>query len=106
MCRFAEAIPFSEKAAARIDTEFYDAGMVVSCYKVLGDTEGAGRAAHRAVVRAERAVAPESDNGSAMGCISARRVGGGRAREGMDRARDSARSRQHEHAATTSHARS
>ena len=69
MRRFAEAIPFYEKAAGIVETEVYVAGMVVSCYKAIGDTEGARRAAHRALARAEKAVALEPDNGYAMGFL-------------------------------------
>src|SRR5262250_2594863 len=43
------------------------AGMLVSCYKAVGDAEGAARAARRALARSERIIAAEPDNGSAMG---------------------------------------
>jgi adenylate cyclase len=67
--RFAEAVPFYEKAASDMESDFYAAGMVVSCYKALGDAEGTRRAARRALARTEKAVALEPDNGSAMGFL-------------------------------------
>jgi adenylate cyclase len=66
---FHEAITFYEKAASVSETDSYAGGMVISCYKALGDQEGARQAAHRAIARAERALASESDNGSAMGYL-------------------------------------
>jgi adenylate cyclase len=67
--RFAEALPFYEKTADSLETDVYAAGMAISCYKVLGDADGARRAAQRALARAERVVALEPDNGSAMGFL-------------------------------------
>jgi adenylate cyclase len=64
--RFAEALRFFEKMANTLETDVYAAGMAISCYKVLGDQEGARRAAQRALARAEKAVALEPDNGSTM----------------------------------------
>ena len=43
------------------------AGMLVSCYSANRDTEGARRAARRALERCEKIVAMEPDNGSALG---------------------------------------
>ena len=65
--RYAEAIPYWEKAAATVDSDYMAAGMLVSCYKALRDTEGAVRAARRSLARTERIIAAEPDNGSAMG---------------------------------------
>jgi adenylate cyclase len=64
--RFAEAVTFYEKIADSVETDVYAAGMAISCYKVLGDEEGARRAARRTLSRAEKVVALEPDNGSAM----------------------------------------
>jgi adenylate cyclase len=64
--RFAEALTFYEKTADSVETDVYSAGMAISCYKVLGDAEGARRAARRALARAEKVVALEPDNESAM----------------------------------------
>jgi adenylate cyclase len=66
MRRFDEAIPYWEKAATLMETDYTAAGMLVSCYKAIGDAEGVRRAARRALDRTERIVALEPDNGSAM----------------------------------------
>ncbi len=63
--------------------------MIISCYKAIGDAEGARQAARRALERAERIVARDPDNGSAMsfgvGALAA--LGEPeRAREWMERA--------------------
>jgi len=65
--RFGDAIRYYEKATALIETEYMAAGILVSCYKAVGDAEGARRAAQRALARTEKIVALEPDNGSAMG---------------------------------------
>jgi adenylate cyclase len=64
--RFTEAIPYYEKAAASTDSDFSAPGMLVSSYKAIGDAEGYRRAARLSLARAEKAVALEPDNGSAM----------------------------------------
>jgi adenylate cyclase len=61
-----QAITFYEKAASETVSDFYAAGMLISCYLTVGDLEGARVAARRAAERCERAVAIEPDNGSAM----------------------------------------
>jgi adenylate cyclase len=66
---FPQAILFFEKIAMSSDTEFYGAGMAISCYQCAGDKDGARRAAKRALIRCEKAVAVEPDNGSAMGFL-------------------------------------
>ena len=65
--RFDEAILHFEKAATTVETDFSAAGMLVSCHTVIGDKQGARRAARRALERCEKIVAVEPDNGSAMG---------------------------------------
>ena len=65
--RFGEAIAYYEKAVSLAPTDYMCAGILVSCYTAHGDREGARRAAGRALERAERIVAQEPDNGSAMG---------------------------------------
>ena len=66
MRNWHDAIAFFEKSAAGTETDFYAAGMLPGCHHALGDSEGARRAAQRALARCERAVALEPDNGSAM----------------------------------------
>jgi len=41
--------------------------MISPCYKAIGDQDGARRAAQRALVRTEKLVAQDPNNGSAMG---------------------------------------
>jgi len=67
--RFADAITAYEKAAARIDDDFMSAGMLMSCYTAIGDKVAARDAARRTLERAERVVAVEPVNGSAMSFI-------------------------------------
>ncbi len=64
--RFDDAIRYYEKAATLMETDYLAAGLLVSCYKAIGDAEGARRAAKRALARTEKIVALEPDNGSAM----------------------------------------
>jgi adenylate cyclase len=64
--RFDEAIFHFEKASSIMDTDYAASGMLVSCYKAIGDAEGARRAAQRTLARAEKIVARDPDNGSAM----------------------------------------
>src|SRR5438067_6085206 len=65
--RFDDAIPHYERAASLMETDYLSAGILVSCYQAAGDAEGVRRAAQRALARAEKIVALEPDNGSAMG---------------------------------------
>ena len=64
--RFKEAIPYYEKAAAVTENDYSGAGMAISCYKAIGDQEGAARSARRALDRTQRIIAQDPDNGSAM----------------------------------------
>ena len=69
--RFAPAIVHYEKAVAMMDTDYSASGLLVSCYKAVGDIEAARTAARRSLARAERIVAVEPDNGSAMSNVIA-----------------------------------
>jgi len=87
--RLGEAIPYYEKAATIIENDYMTAGMVISCYNAIGNKEGARLAARRSLERAERIVAQDPDNGSAIsfgvGALAA--LGEHeRAREWMERA--------------------
>ena len=64
--RFEDAIRYYEKAAALMENDYKNAGMVISCYKAVGDRDGEMRAARRALERAERVIAQDPDNGSAI----------------------------------------
>ena len=65
--RFAEAIPHFAKAASLVETDYHSAGLQVTCYKGLGDLEGARRAARVSTERAEKALAQDPSNGCALG---------------------------------------
>ncbi len=67
MRRFDQAILHFDKAATIVETDYMQAGMLVSCHTAIGDKEGARRAARRSLERCEKIVAIEPDNGSAMG---------------------------------------
>jgi adenylate cyclase len=65
--RFQDAIRFYEKAAALMEADYHSAGTLLSCYSAVGDDDGARRAARMTLERAEKAVALDQSNGSAMG---------------------------------------
>jgi adenylate cyclase len=67
--RYDEAIVRYEKAASLMEDTYLMTGMLVSCYKAIGDEDGAQRAAQRCLVSAERIVAQQPDNGSAMSFV-------------------------------------
>ena len=61
-----ESIPFFEKAGAVLDTDWQCPSMLITCYTSLGDTEQARRAAKTALERAERTIAKDPTNCSAL----------------------------------------
>jgi adenylate cyclase len=87
--RFNEAIGFYEKAMALMETDVNSPAMLITCYTAVGPAEGAQRAAQITLARAERILAQDSNNGSAMGYgVSALAMLGEaeRAREWINRA--------------------
>jgi adenylate cyclase len=64
--RIAESIPYFERAAALVATDYYNPAMLMTCYVAIGDLEGAKRGARLALERAEKALAHEPTNGSAI----------------------------------------
>lgn len=64
--RVRESVPFFEKAVSLMDTDYHDAGMLVTCYEALGDLDGMRRAGRIAFERVEKAVAQDPTNGTAM----------------------------------------
>ena len=60
------ARPF-EKVAALLETDLEGPFMLVSCYTALGDAENTRRAAGMALERAEKALAQDGSNGTAIG---------------------------------------
>jgi adenylate cyclase len=61
-----EAIPYFEKAASLMDTDWNSPMMLVTCYNSAGDQSKALNAARTAAERAERAIAQDPTNGSAL----------------------------------------
>jgi adenylate cyclase len=87
--RIPDAIPFFEKAASSMDSDWSNPMMLITCYDAHGDKEQVRKAAQTAVERAERALAKDPTNGTAMavGAYSLAMFGDKeRAREWMDRA--------------------
>ena len=67
--QFEEAIVHFEKVSTLVETDFVHGGLLITCYTALGDKDSLHRVAKRTLARAEKAVALESDNGSAMGAV-------------------------------------
>jgi adenylate cyclase len=65
--QFAKAIPHFEKAAALMETDYNDPGLLISCYNALGDAPNWRRAAQMTQERAEKAIAQDPSNGAALG---------------------------------------
>ena len=61
-----QAIPHFEKAAALMDTDFNNPAMLITCYSAIGDTAMALDAAKRTLERAERTIAQDPTNCSAL----------------------------------------
>jgi adenylate cyclase len=65
--RIRDAIPYFEKAAALMDSDYHDSGMLITCYQAVGDMDAVRRTAERTLARAEKAIAHDPSNGSALG---------------------------------------
>jgi adenylate cyclase len=65
--RVEESIPYFEKAVALEEGDFGASGMLITCYTALGNREAARRSAEITLARAEKVLARDSNNGSAMG---------------------------------------
>jgi adenylate cyclase len=65
--RVADAVPYFEKAVALEEMDFASAGLLITCYTALGDSDATKRAAEIALERAEKVLAKDPNNGSAMG---------------------------------------
>jgi adenylate cyclase len=84
-----ESIRYFEKAGALEETDFGSAGMLITCYGALGDAAGVKRAAEMTLARAEKILAHDANNGSAIGHGSVALAVLGqreRAKDWMDRA--------------------
>src|SRR6266481_3949612 len=65
--RLEESIRYFEKAVALEEGDFGSSGLLITCYTALGNHEAARRAAEITLARAEKVLARDSSNGSAMG---------------------------------------
>ena len=65
--RIDDAIRFFEKAVKLEQGDFGSAGMLITCYTAIGNHDAARRAAEIALARAEKVLAQDPNNGSAMG---------------------------------------
>jgi adenylate cyclase len=61
-----EAIPFFEKAASLMDTDWHNPLMLITCYKGVDDLAQARKAAAMTLARAEKATAKDPSNGPAL----------------------------------------
>jgi adenylate cyclase len=64
--RISESIPYFEKAVSLVSSDYYNPVLLMCCYQGIGDTESRNRAARLCFERAERALATEPTNGSAI----------------------------------------
>jgi adenylate cyclase len=61
-----EAIPFFEKASALMDSDWHNPVMLVTCFHAIGEEEQMRKAARLALERAEKAIANNPANGTAL----------------------------------------
>ncbi|HWU92686.1 MAG TPA: TIR domain-containing protein [Sphingomicrobium sp.] len=87
--KMREAIPYFEKAATLMESDFHSTGMLETCYSAIGDSEGVRRASQMTLDRTQRALAHDPSNGSALGygAVALAALGDGdRAKEFIKRA--------------------
>jgi adenylate cyclase len=65
--RVEDSVRYFEKAVALEEGDFGAAGMLITCYLALGNPEAARRSAKITLARAEKVLAHDPNNGSAMG---------------------------------------
>jgi adenylate cyclase len=64
--RLEDTIRFFEKAMSLMESDLGAPGMLITCYKSLGDTNAVRRVAGIALLRAEKALAADPSNGKAL----------------------------------------
>jgi adenylate cyclase len=87
--RAEDAIPYFEKAAALVETDYHSPLMLTSCYKAIGHSQSAARAAQLTVDRAEKVISQDPMNGGALaaGGVALASLGEvNRAKDWIDRA--------------------
>jgi len=67
--RYAEAIAHWEKQFGLVETDYAVGGLLITCYTAIGDQAGVKRIAQRTLERAEKIIAVDADNGSAMAAM-------------------------------------
>jgi adenylate cyclase len=67
--RYESAAACWEKVADLVETDISSGGLLITCYTALGDTANLERVARRTLARAEKEMATDADNGSAMATI-------------------------------------
>jgi adenylate cyclase len=65
--KMREAIPYLQKAASLMDTDYHSAGMLQTCYAAVGDQEALKKSAQVTLERAQKVLAQDPSNGSALG---------------------------------------
>lgn len=65
--RIRESVPYFEKAASLMDSDFHNPGMLVTCYNALGDRENMERVGRIALDRSEQALSRDPTNVAAIG---------------------------------------
>jgi len=65
--RIEDAIRYFEKASTLMETDINSAGMLLSCYRVVGNSEGRLRAARLALARSEKVLAQDPNNATVLG---------------------------------------
>jgi adenylate cyclase len=64
--RIREAIPYFEKAASLAESDWHNAGMLICCYREIGDHDKMTKAAQRTVDRTEKAIARDPSNSTVL----------------------------------------
>ena len=67
--RYEKAAASWDRYATLVETDIASGGLLITCYTALGDRANVERVAQRTMARAEKAVATDADNGSAMATI-------------------------------------
>ena len=67
--RYDKAAASWDRYATLVETDIASGGLLITCYTALGDRANVERVAQRTMARAEKAVATDADNGSAMATI-------------------------------------
>jgi adenylate cyclase len=64
--RINEAVPYFEKAAALMETDWHNSSMLMTCYNALEDPENLERVARMTLDRAQLALSQDPTNGTAI----------------------------------------